>query len=396
MSPEDKLILSSVKITPDKEDLERINGLIPLVHDWDYLATTIAERGIAPLLFKKLPYLSNNVLVPTDVKTKLQQLYYRTMSRSMVLYEHFRKITAALSAHNIPLIALKGIYLSEWLYEDIGLRQMSDIDILVKKEDGEKCLAVLAELGYRPESDEAESELEKKLDLIHYSPMVMNGVAVEVHIKLHQRIEKYDLNVERLWENAIPVTINGNEVFTLAANDLLIYICIHLHRHFHQGHVQFTSFSDITNLLEKYAGTFDWDGFIATCREYRCEEVVFTYIVLANKYMHANVPEGIIQKYSHFLSKNDELLFCKYLNGYVGFTSGMPKHFGNLYYLDSFGDKARYVWEILFPTKAFMVAKFNIKRPFLLPFYYPYRYYLGLKGIFIVLGRKKSDILHIK
>lgn len=387
MFPEDKLILSCVKIQPDKVELEHLNSLIPLIRDWDYLAKTITERGIAPLFFKKLPFLSNNVLIPTDVKTKLQQVYYRTMSRSMVLYEHFRKITEACTINHIPVIALKGIYLSEWLYQDIGLRQFSDIDLLVKKEDGEKCLAVLAGLGYRPQSDGAESELERKLDLIHYFPMVLNGVAVEVHIKLHQSIEKYDLNVDSLWKNALPATINGNEVFTLNTNDLLIHLCIHLDRHFHLGHVQFTCFNDITNLIEKHAGTFDWDAFAETCREYRCEEVVFTYIILVNKYMHANVPDSIIRKYGHFLSKNDEILFCKYLGGYRGFTSGMPKHFGNLYYLDSFTDRLKYVWEILFPTKAFMVAKFNIKHPALLPFYYPYRYYMGLKGVLMLIRK---------
>jgi hypothetical protein len=388
LTPEDKLILSCVKIQPTPVELEQINSLIPLIRDWEYLAANIIERGIGPLLFKKLPLLSNNVLIPTDVQTKLQQAYYRTMSRSMVLYEHFRKITEAFALHNIQVIALKGIYLSEWLYQDIGLRQFSDIDILVKKEDGERCLSILAGLGYTPES-ENESEFEKKLDIVHYTPMVLSGVAVEVHIKLHQGIEKYDLNVGSLWKNAVPATINTNDVLVLNINDLLIHLCIHLDRHFHQGHVQFTGFNDITNLIGKQGGTFNWSEFIAACRSYNCEEVVFTYIILVNKYMHALVPADIIQQYGHLLTKSDEMLFCKYLNGYVGFTSGMPKHVGNLYYLNSFSDKVRYVWEILFPTKQFMIDKFNIKHPALLPFYYPFRYYMGLKGVFMIIGKKR-------
>lgn len=388
MSPEDKLILSSVKIHPGKEDLARIDSLIPQVRDWDYLVSTISERGIAPLLFKKLPLLGNQELVPADVKTKLQQMYYRTMSRSMVLYEHFRKITTALADHHIPVVALKGIYLSEWMYGDIGLRQFSDIDILVKREDGEKCLTVLAGLGYSPESIEPESDFDKKLDFVHYTPMVLNGVAVEVHVKLHQSIEKYNLSVNSLWNNAIPATINGNNIYALHINDLIAHICIHMDRHFHLGHVQFTCFNDLTNLIDQLPATFDWLAFAETCRAYGCENLVFGYIVLVYKYMHAGVPDRIIQEYGHLLTKNDEILFCKYLSGYVGFTSGMPKHFGNLYYLDSFRDKMRYIIEIMFPTKAFMMAKFRIKHPALLPLYYPYRYYMGLKGVFMLLGKK--------
>ena len=51
LSPEDKLILSSIKLHPNTTELEKLNGLIPLVQDWDYLISTIIDRGIAPLLF---------------------------------------------------------------------------------------------------------------------------------------------------------------------------------------------------------------------------------------------------------------------------------------------------------------------------------------------------------
>lgn len=137
---EDKIILSSINIHPSPIELEQLNGLIPLVEDWNYLISTIIDRGIGPLLFKKLPLLTNSLLIPESVKLKLQQVYYRTFSRSAFLYEHFRKIAEAFISQEISVIALKGIYLSEWLYQDIGLRQFSDIDLLVKEEDGDKCL----------------------------------------------------------------------------------------------------------------------------------------------------------------------------------------------------------------------------------------------------------------
>ena len=41
---EDKLILSSVKINPNQSELEKIDHLIPLIQDWDYLITTINNR----------------------------------------------------------------------------------------------------------------------------------------------------------------------------------------------------------------------------------------------------------------------------------------------------------------------------------------------------------------
>ena len=69
LSPEDKLILSSIKIHPSKSELEQINNLIPKVQDWDYLISTLIDRGIGPLFYKKLPLLSNSAFIPIGIRT---------------------------------------------------------------------------------------------------------------------------------------------------------------------------------------------------------------------------------------------------------------------------------------------------------------------------------------
>lgn len=387
LSPEDKLILSAVKLQPAARELEQMDDLIRQVEDWDYVAATGIDRGIAPLLYKKLPLLRNAALVPAPVQARLRQAYYLTLSRGMLMYEHFGKVARALALHGVPVVALKGIYLSEWLYGDIGLRQFSDIDVLVKPEDAPASLAILSGLGYRPQ-DEPESELDSKLEVVHYTPMVLNGVSIEVHVKLHQDNEKYRVGIEALWQNTQAAVINNAPVYALGLHDLLAHLCIHLDRHFYQGHVQFTCFSDITNLLDKHADTLDWEGLTGACEAYMCVSEVFRWVVLVQKYMNAPVPAEIIEKYGRLLTPADERLFVKYLHGYVGFTTGMHKHLGNFGYLDSLGERMRYAWEILFPSRSFMITKFNLTKPGVVYFYYPYRYFIGLRGL-VKLIRKR-------
>ena len=383
---EDTLILSCIKIKPTPEELEQLNELIPLVQDWDYLINTIIDRGIGPLLYTKLPLLPNSSLIPETVKTKLQQAYFKTVGRSTLLYEHFRKIAEAFVAQNIPLIGLKGIYLSEWLYQDIGLRQFSDIDLLVKEEDGEKCLAILEGMGYKASTSAKLAEIvyaELQKEMVHYPQMISNGVSVEIHIKIHPKNPKYQVSVPILWKNAIPATINGITVSALNNTDLLIHLCLHLDKHFRTGHVQFTCFNDITNLLEKYGDTLNWNEFSESCRLYSCEEIVFKYLVMVHKFMNAAVPADIIQKHSVLLSKQDEQLFVKYLRGFEGVASAMTLsgHFVYLKNVGSLSNKFRYVWGVLFPSKDFMIQAYKIKRPGLVLFYYPYRYWIGVRGV---------------
>lgn len=383
---EDKLILSCIKIHPGPSELEQINNLIPLVQDWEYLTSTIIDRGIAPLFYKKLPQLPNSSLIPETVKTKLQQAYYKTFSRSTVLYEHFRKIAEAFTSQGIAVIALKGVYLSEWLYQDIGLRQFSDIDLLVKEEDAANCLTILEGLGYNPSESGKLSQFilsQFAQDIVHYPPRVKDGVSIEIHIKLHSKNQSYDVLIPTLWANAIPATISGIGVSALNNTDLLIHLCLHLDKHFRGGHVQFTCFNDITNLLERDIATMDWEKLTEACRMYHCEEIVFRYIVMIHTYMHAAVPPDILEKYGYLLTQKDEQLFIKYLRGFDGVASAinLSGHFGYLKNITKFSEKVTYLWGVLFPSFAFMIQTYKIKNPAQVLFYYPYRYYIGVKGV---------------
>jgi len=368
--------------------LEYLNSLIPLIVDWDSLQKNIIERGIRPLFFKKLPLLSAASLIPADVSTKLQQSYYRTLSRSMLLYDAFEKISIIFNSNGIQVIALKGIYLSEKLYGDIALRQFSDIDLLVRKEDGEKCLEILKELGYRSHEQSITDNGGSLSEIIHYPAMVLNEVSVEIHIKLHRKTEQYSLILDELWKNALPINFNKFQCFTLGFNDLIIYLCIHLDKHFRSNQVQFTSLSDITNILTNFSGTIDWNLLAEDCRRYKCEDVVFKYIVLTHDYFNALVPDSVIYQYKHLITTKDLQLFHSYLTGFIGLKSNITSHVINLNQLKSFSPKVQYVLEALFPPKLYMIQKYQIKSPSFYMFFYPYRWWIGVKGVFkLIVGR---------
>ncbi len=387
LTPEDKLILSSVKINPASDDLERLNSLIPQIKDWESLTTNIIDRGIGPLFYKKLPLLSNQEVLPNEVKIKLQQAYYKTLSRSMVLYEAFQKVAKAFTSDGIQVVVLKGIYLSEWLYRDIALRQFSDMDLLVKPEDGEKCIAILKEMGFKPCDASVTEFIGSQTEIIHFAPMVLNDVSVEIHIRLHRKSKDYEIQVSNFIKNAVPVTINQVQVHALQLYDLLIHLCVHLDKHFRGGHIQFTCFNDITNVLDIHADEIDWPTFTVRCRENKCENLVFGYLMLIHKYFNTRLPKNIVQKYGSLLTKGDESLFYGYLQGVFHKKYHVGTHWQNIRQIKGFGYKARYFWDLIFPPKKFMIQKYHIKNPSLYRFYYPYRYWIGVKGVFkLVVG----------
>lgn len=394
LTPEDQLILASVKIKPSKIDLDRINNLIPLITDWQYLIQTIILRGIGPLFLNKIPSLPNKTLIPEEAITYLQQTYYLTLSRSMVLYNQFHNIAEAFNAQHIQAIALKGVYLSETLYHDISLRQFSDIDLLVKPEDGAKCLKILEEIGFKSvRNNNVTDFIESKSHRVHFAPMVLNEVSVEIHTKLHRDNEKYQIQLDACWKDCAPVTISRTALYALSLADLIIHLCIHLDKHFREGHVQFTCFNDITNLLEKNAKTFDWQAFIERCKLHNCELEVMKYLLMTHKFMFAPIPEKVVQTYSSALKAQDEIQFLEYLHGLnfkIVEKSAIPVHLENLQKLESTKEFLRYFADLIFPPKSFMIEKYNIKKPSMYLLFYPYRYFIGIKGFISIILKKQN------
>lgn len=390
--PEDQLILAVVKLHPSADELTTITALVAQVEDWDYLITTIIARGLGPLLYKKLPLLPNSGLIPLEVSAKLQQVYYKTFSRSMVLYEHFRNIAIAFNSQQIPVIALKGVYLSEWLYQDIGLRQFSDIDLLVKEEDGVRCIEVLETLGYVASKYAFSSIVSTQLtkNAVHYPPMIKDGVSIEIHIRLHHKNQPYQIILPAVWSSANPAIINTVSMLVLNDVDLLIHLCLHLDKHFKVGQVQFTCFADISNLLEKDLNTLDWEKLTETCRLYRCENNVYLYIMMVQQFMNVSIPRSIYEKYSHLLTVKEEKLFINYLRGDDVSLSLVTKsgHFRYVKDLTSISEKIKYWLAVLFPSKKFMMQAYKINNPNRVLFYYPYRYFVGIKGVINSLRKR--------
>lgn len=321
ISPQNQIILLSSIIHPTNELYDRLNNQIALVNDWESMVSSIIERGVGPLFYSKLPLLPNRTLIPAGSIEKLKQTYYITLSRGMMLYNVFTKAAELLKSNQVDFIVLKGAYLAEKLYEDIALRQFSDIDLLIREEYGEKAQKVLKEAGFTSGDFPLAAFIRQHVGFEHYPQLVFQGGAVELHVRLNRPNERFDINTDSVWQYAEKVNLQGFEVFVPDRQDTLIHTCVHLHKHFCEGHIQLTGMHDIVNMLNSDKFTVDWPVLISRCEQYGCADVVFKYLLLASKYYGIGLPEFVSEKYGCCLPEADEALFIQYLSGYSG------KHF---------------------------------------------------------------------
>jgi len=340
MRAELELITASAPIHATIADIDKIDHLLCEVTDWNYLLDMMVKNCAAGLFYRKLPLLKYNNLIPAETQKLFKKAYQTTFIRNTRLYTEFTYMASVLQAHNIPFVTLKGICMAEWLYTDIGLRQMSDIDILIQEKDGVRCLVALHTAGYVSQQEFMVDAFVDAKSQNHFNPLFRNDVMVEIHIRLQNTREIYQQNLQEVWREAVPVeTWHASSVqgaLRLELSDMLIHACLHLDKHFVTTHVQFTSFNDIVNLLRgidngqlttddglppapkgvqddpqplkgsKNKSGIDsplgvrgqfWERFEAKCIQYNFTDTVFRYLVMVRYYFGAPLPDYLYTKY---------------------------------------------------------------------------------------------------
>lgn len=393
ITPSDTLILLISKIRTSTADLEKIDACMLQISDWDSFAVQVIKRGVSGFLIKKLPLLKNRSCIPEYVFTQIQQAYLQTVNRSVLLFGHFSNVINTLQRADIEVIALKGLYLSEHLYHEIGLRQFSDIDVLIRPDKTLKAVEILQALGYKYKQVVPVSDfIRQKSDYVHLPPMILNGVSIELHVKLHRGGEKYNVNIDRVFTTKIPASINGSEVYALDTMHQLIHIAVHAHKHFEEGNVNFSSFMDLANLVDTIPDDFYSKSFEKLCKVYGVTEIVFRYLLLVHEFFQLDkIPEAILSKYSKHITSKHKKLFVRYLQGYKysePAKTAIPGHITNLRLLSGSKEKSKYLFDLFFPPKSFMVDKYNIQNQKLYLLYYPYRYLTIFSGLWHIISKK--------
>lgn len=388
-TPESKLIFLASRLqqsegNPDSYRAEEMNALITQIRDWDKAVDMVIARQAGPLLYKKLSALPNIVLVPNNIMEALRQSQLKTLSRNMVLAAHFGQVANALNNENIPVIAMKGIYLSEWLYQDPSLRQCSDIDLLVKPADGERALEVLTKIGYQAIQIVESEFIKNNTETSHYPPMLKSGVSIEIHTKVHKFSSHYRVDLNTLWNRTETLQLHGVNTSVFCLTDQLITIAIHLEKHFDRGHFSFTGFFDLAWILTKHGSEIDWRDFEDKCEAWNTKSI-FRLLYISHKYFGAPLPE-LLSDYKidkHTIRIFEDCLITGSSTRNLAFQAE-----NRIKNIDGVFNKIKYLLFHFIPAPSYMMKSYKLNSKWQLFYYYPYRFWCSVKAGEIYLINK--------
>ena len=254
ISNEDKLLLTVCKafqksLTQDTINRSDIN--------WDIVLNKANAHGIAPILY----LWSLEREMPNDFpERKAKALYNNVLARNMILDNAFETVKHELSKNRIECLPLKGLsLLKSHIYANFGARQLSDIDLFIRKQDLFKSRNILKKMGYW-EKAELSTDI---LDLCE-TPTPFEFISKDALIDLHVGLNRkggYNIFPDEIWKK-----VSSSE---LEQHDFLIHLACHAHKHMLRSGVRLISLLDIKLYLENIQ--LDWEVLNARCRQFNCE-----------------------------------------------------------------------------------------------------------------------------
>ena len=389
LSSEDRLLLYCARTSMNEDITHKVKGILNDCLDWDYIVESSMRHGISPLLYWNLSKIDNGGYAPAEVLAKLKKLYYGNAARNMYLYDELSKVLKAFKDAGIDVIVLKGAFLAEAVYKNIGLRPMSDVDLLIKKEDLSLVKKELAQVGYTTQQCDLtqwHAEQGRLLTHMHIPPYCKHGLSIEVHWDIQTLASPFRIDINTFWGHTQPVTIADVEVLMLAPEDLLQHLCLHLEQHRNSGSAPLRWYCDIAEVIKYHEGKFNWEYLVKSAKNHGIEVPMYKSLYIVTKYLGTFVPTHVLNDFKPTNVDCDDL-FRRSIEGNLKKEKEGLGYFRMLIKVDGIGNKAHLLLGAVFPCKEYMMRYYSIKNKKLIYVYYLFRFGTALHCGINVLGQ---------
>lgn len=249
-----------------------------------------------PLLYHRLCSYGISTAV-TDI---LKINYTRTCSQNWMYFHDLMETVKQLQINGVQMLFLKGFSLIIGYYKDFGLRPITDIDLLVKKEQLMSAIEVLTKMEWHEEGNFVkftQDYNDPHMSLWHARHFKNNKKRTNLDLHWRSLFLHHHEDVElAFWRDAKPITIYGVSVLILNPTDQLLHNCIHGMRWNPIPPIRWVA--DACTIINNHHAEIDWDRLYSLAQ--RCERILAIRNALCYlKYtLQAPVPEHVIAKFT--------------------------------------------------------------------------------------------------
>lgn len=252
---------------------------------WLAIAQAAERERLSPLLYYRLA--DARAPAPDAVLARLRRQYLQVAADNTRRFAALEEALDALQAEGVPVILLKGAHLAPLVYDNIALRPMVDLDLLVRDGDAQRALETLSSLGYAPLAEGA--WMEERYG--HHGLRRGDGVLLELHQRLGAMAVGAKIDQTELWRRAIPAAMGHTGALALDPTDLVLHLCTHAAQQ-HLLRMGLLPVYDIGQVLAHEGARLAAEALVQRAREWHVSRATFLMLELARRLFRA--PMGAI------------------------------------------------------------------------------------------------------
>jgi len=281
---------------------------------WEGVFRTALKWQVLPMLYpllKDQPGQRTRSDIPDDTLKAMEAAYVKTCVVNQTNFSELAEIIRALAAADIQVLLLKGAHLASFVYQDMGMRWMADVDILIRRADLSKVGDVLARMRYSyPEMepvvwdhfgkrkqvrDQAAVIDWHKNHHMHLSYFNPEGIQnLELHWAIARSPSPFSIDAEGLWERAWTEELNGVPCQVLSPEDLILHISLH-DAYYHRLQVfGLRPCCDLAAVVRGCPRSIDWKALGLRARQWGVERYLGLMLALAKELIGADVPVDML------------------------------------------------------------------------------------------------------
>jgi len=345
-------------------------------------------HGVLPLVYQAVQRHATDT-ISKDCLAELKQQNLYVVMQNMAMSAELVRAVSLLQENGIRVLSFKGPALSRLAYGDVVLRQYVDLDILIKKQDIARSIALLTEDGYLPQISLSEGVNTAFYDCVNVIGLGKK-ICIEVHWALLSKNYAVDWPEKSLWQESDSVDIECKHISMLSFNNHLLYLCVHGAKHLFERLEWVCDIDRMVRTREAMVSTQEnqltreWSGLFEDAKVLGIERMLLLGLSLAHQLLALPLPKDISDKvlndsavqalHQQIISQN----YSRQENRGRSYST-----FGLLWRMrENYSDRMRFAWRAMFAPKFddFKAVQLPAGLVFLYPFIRPFRLFFKYFG----------------
>ncbi len=295
---ENELLISLARTQLSDKEKSSIKDLLEAPLDWDYILEAAMCNRIAALLYHHLREFNN--LVPTEINEQFAKSAHTAGFYNLCFYQRLEEIIHEFDKAGIDVIIVKGGLWAEQFYKNIALRSMSDIDLLIRKEDFLKANHLLNSLGFKHEKEKF--SLGWSLGSISHIKSGL-GLKIDLHWSLTKTNSPFSIKMEEVWNRRKKVIIADISTYTLCVEDMILFFCLHtLYNHYLNIGLQ--AFCDLAEIVKHNKDNINWHNLDKLAAKYKLSFIVYAGLWLTKSIIFDIIPLDVLDLFRVHCSRS--------------------------------------------------------------------------------------------